>query len=61
MKKEERVSKILFGVILIAAAFIPGGRWVAMGLGIVFLLSALLSGCAGCGTCGNPSSNQQSE
>jgi len=48
MPPEEVFSRILFGVILIAAFFLPQGRWLALILGILFILSALSGICLTC-------------
>jgi len=45
---EDRFTRTLFGVIMIAAAFFPWGRWVVMVLGILFLISAWQGYCVTC-------------
>ena len=48
MPAEEFFSRILFGILLIAAFFVPGGRWLALILGILFIISALSGICLTC-------------
>jgi hypothetical protein len=48
MRPEERFSKILFGVLLILAFFVSWGKWLVLGLGIVFLISAAWGICWTC-------------
>jgi hypothetical protein len=48
MPPEEVFSRILFGVLLIAAFFIPNGRWIALVMGILFIISALSGVCLTC-------------
>ena len=48
MKPEEVFTRIVFGVILILAAFIPGGKWASFVLGILFLISAFQGFCVTC-------------
>jgi hypothetical protein len=45
---EDRFSRALFGVILVTAVFYSAGKWVAFGLGILFLLSASQGFCWTC-------------
>lgn len=48
MPPEERFSRTLFGVVLIFAALISWGKWIAFILGILFLISAWQGYCATC-------------
>ena len=48
MPPEERFTRTLFGVILIAASFLSWGRWVALILGILFMISAWQGYCVTC-------------
>lgn len=45
---EERFTRTLFGVIMIAGAFISWGKWVVCVLGILFLVSAWEGYCVTC-------------
>lgn len=40
MPPEERFSRTLFGLIMIGAFFVPGGKWAVLVLGVLFLISA---------------------
>ncbi len=48
MPPEERFSRTLIGVLLIAVTFFEWGKWVAMVLGMMFILSAWLGYCFTC-------------
>lgn len=48
MKPEEVVARITFGVLLIGSSFFPWGRWVALALGVLFLISAFQGFCLTC-------------
>lgn len=48
MKPEEIFTRTVFAVIMIAATFIPGGRWVTFTLGVLFLISAAQGFCITC-------------
>ena len=50
MPPEERFSRTLFGVIMIAAAFVGWGKWVVLVMGALFILSSWLGYCATCET-----------
>ncbi len=45
---EMRFTRVVFGLIMIASAFVPWGRWVVMVLGILFLFSARSGFCVTC-------------
>jgi len=48
LKSEERFTRILFGVIMVAAVFVSWGKWAVFILGILFLLSAREGYCVTC-------------
>lgn len=48
LPSEEKFTRTLFGIILIIAGFVPGGRWIALILGILFLISAWQGFCLTC-------------
>lgn len=48
MKPEEKFTRTLFGVIMVASAFISWGKWVVFVLGILFLISAWEGYCITC-------------
>lgn len=48
MSEAERFSKFLFGVLLIMSFFVPWGKWLALMLGTLFLVSSLHGVCVGC-------------
>ncbi len=48
MKPEEVFTRTTFAVLLIGSSFFPWGRWVALILGILFLISALQGFCLTC-------------
>lgn len=48
MSPEERFTKTLFGTILIVAFFINGGKWIVLGMGVLFLVSAAWGICWSC-------------
>lgn len=48
MPPEEVFTRTLFGIILISAAFVRWGSWVSLGLGILFIISALSGVCLTC-------------
>ncbi len=48
MPPEERFTRSVFGVILGVSFFFPWGRWVALVLGILFLMSAWQGYCVTC-------------
>lgn len=37
---EQRFTRTVFGVIMIGSVFVPGGKWITLVLGILFLISA---------------------
>jgi hypothetical protein len=48
MSNDERFSKFFFGILLIGAFFISWGRWIALGLGLLFIISSTYKLCIGC-------------
>lgn len=48
MKPEEIFTRCVFAAILIGSFFVPWGRWVALILGVLFLISALQGFCVTC-------------
>lgn len=48
MKPEEIFTRTVFAVVLIGSSFFPWCRWVALVLGILFLISALQGFCLTC-------------
>ena len=48
MKPEERFTRTLVGILLMGSAFVSWGKWVALGVGILFLTSAWLGYCVTC-------------
>ena len=48
MPPEERFTRTVFGVILILSAMVSWGKWVALILGMLFLISAWQGYCATC-------------
>ena len=48
MPTEERFTRTVFGVILILSACVSWGKWVALILGILFLISAWQGYCVTC-------------
>ncbi len=45
---EDRFTRTVFGIIMIAAAFVSWGRWVTLVLGVLFLISAWQGYCVTC-------------
>ncbi len=48
MKSEERFVKMVFGGFLVMAFFVSWGKWLALGLGVLFLISAAWGICWSC-------------
>ena len=48
MQPEERFTRTLFGIVMIAASFIPWGKWIMLVLGVLFLVSAWQGYCVTC-------------
>jgi len=48
MRPEERFTKTLFGVVLILSFFVSGGKWLALSLGFLLLVSAAWGICWSC-------------
>ena len=48
MPPEEVFSRALFGVVLILSFFASWGRWAALVMGVLFLVSALSGVCLTC-------------
>ncbi len=48
MPEEEVFTRMVMGVLLVFTAFFSWGRWVALVLGVLFLLSALQGVCLTC-------------
>lgn len=48
MPPEEVFTRTVFGLIMIAAAFVSWGRWVTLVLGVLFLISAFQGFCITC-------------
>ena len=48
MPAYERFGRFLFGVLLIGSCFISWGRWIALGLGVLFLVSSAQGLCVSC-------------
>jgi hypothetical protein len=48
MKPEEVFTRTVFGIVMIAAAFVDWGRWVTGILGVLFLISAFQGFCITC-------------
>lgn len=48
MPPEEVFTRITFAIVLIGSSFFPWCRWVALILGILFLISALQGFCLTC-------------
>ena len=48
MPPEEIFTRILVGIVLLISAFVSWGSWVALIVGILFLLSALSGVCLTC-------------
>ncbi|MCA9407663.1 MAG: DUF2892 domain-containing protein [Candidatus Omnitrophica bacterium] len=48
MPPEEIFTRTVFGVIMIACAFVSWGRWVTGVLGVLFLISASQGFCVTC-------------
>ncbi len=48
MPPHERFSRFLFGVLLLGSFFFVWGKWVAVALGVLFVVSSLHGLCLGC-------------
>jgi hypothetical protein len=48
MPPEEVFTRTVFGIIMIASAFVSWGRWVMLVLGVLFLVSAFQGICLTC-------------
>ena len=48
LSPEDRFTRTVFGVIMIASVFVSWGRWITMVLGILFLISAWQGYCVTC-------------
>ncbi|OGX31587.1 MAG: hypothetical protein A2787_09955 [Omnitrophica WOR_2 bacterium RIFCSPHIGHO2_01_FULL_48_9] len=48
MKPEERFTRTFCGILLILSALVSWGKWIALSVGILFLISAWLGYCATC-------------
>ena len=48
MQPEERFTRTLFGIVMIAASFISWGKWIMLVLGVLFLVSAWQGYCFTC-------------
>lgn len=48
MQPEERFTRNLLGIIMIVTFFFDWGRWVALALGFLFLISAWQGYCFTC-------------
>ena len=48
MPPEERFTRTVFGIILMISFIFPWGKWIALILGILFLISAWEGYCVTC-------------
>ena len=48
MKPEEVFTRLVFAFLLIGSSFFSWGRWVALVLGVLFVISALQGFCLTC-------------